>query len=75
MIESLSVLEKFQSRYSDMYKALHGFRPTINCTWTLSDYESEFEYLQDCIRYKEDARFMREEEDTEEFERCVQGSR
>lgn len=56
--EEMTALEQAQCVFWDMYKDAHGVRPrgVDTSTWTLEQFEAEFEYLQKTI----DANFEQE---------------
>ena len=49
--EEMTALEQAQCVFWDMYKDAHGVRPrgVDTSTWTLEQFEAEFEYLQKTI--------------------------
>jgi hypothetical protein len=71
--EELTQLEQAQSVYWDMYKDAYGFRPRgiDTSTWTLSDFDAEFEGLSVAIDAAEQERKTAEAQSTEAFERRV----
>lgn len=56
--EEMTALEQAQCTFWDLYKDAHGVRPrgVDTSTWTLEQFEAEFEYLQKTI----DANFEQE---------------
>ena len=53
--EELSDLERAACTYWDMYKDAHGVRPRgiDTSSWTLADFDKEFEYLGNVIQQEE----------------------
>ena len=53
--EEMSALEQAQCTYWDMYKDAYGVRPrgVDTSTWTLGDFQNEFEYLGSVIEAAE----------------------
>ena len=56
--EQMSDLEQAQSIFWDMYKDAHGIRPRSidTSTWTLEQFQQEFEYLGRVIAENENQR-------------------
>jgi len=68
--EEMSVLEKMQCQYWDMYKDAYGVRPRgINTSnWSEQDFEAEFEVLDGVINRESIARQASEEKAARDFE-------
>ena len=68
--EMLSDLEQAQSTYWDMYKDAYGIRPRgiDTSTWTLEDFDKEFEYLGNVISREENQRKVDEQNAAKDFE-------
>ena len=68
--EELSALEQAQCMYWDMYKDAYGVRPrgVDTSTWTLEDFDAEFELLGKIIEQEEIARREAEARAIAEFE-------
>ena len=68
-----SPLEQAAMAYWDMYKDAHGVRPRgiDTSSWTLADFEKEFEYLGRVIEQENALRLEREEAAQHEFEMRV----
>jgi len=71
--EQMSDLEQAQSIFWDMYKDAHGIRPRgiDTSTWTLEQFQQEFEYLGRIIADNENQRKVFEAEAIEKFEKHV----
>ena len=71
--EEYSPLEQAAMTYWDMYKDAHGVRPRgiDTSSWTLADFEKEFEYLGRVIEQENALRLEREEAAQHEFEMRV----
>lgn len=71
--EQMTALEQAQCTYWDMYKDAHGVRPRgiDTSTWTLADFEREFEYLGRVIEEEETQRLADEAEAVKKFEQHV----
>ena len=71
--EELSKLEQAQCIYWDMHKDAYGVRPRgiDTSTWTLEDFEAEFEVLGKAIEREETARKEAEAEAIKKFEQHV----
>jgi hypothetical protein len=71
--EEYSPLEQAAMTYWDMYKDAHGVRPRgiDTSSWTLADFEKEFEYLGRVIDQENTLRLEREEAAQHEFEMRV----
>jgi hypothetical protein len=71
--EELTQLEQAQATYWDMYKDAYGFRPRgiDTSTWTLEQFDAEFEGLGVAIDSAEQERKTAEAQATEAFERRV----
>jgi hypothetical protein len=71
--EELTQLEQAQATYWDMYKDAYGFRPRgiDTSTWTLEQFDAEFEGLGVAIDTAEQERKTAEALATEAFERRV----
>jgi hypothetical protein len=68
--EEMSDLEQAVCTFWDMYKDAHGFRPRHVDTnsWTMADFEKEFEDLQEIIERENTLRLEREDSASHEFE-------
>ena len=68
--EEMSALEQAQCQYWDMHKDAYGFRPRgiDTSTWTLEDFDAEFEVLGKAIEREEIERKEREAEAIVRFE-------
>ena len=71
--EQMSDLEQAQSIFWDMYKDAHGIRPRSidTSTWTLEQFQQEFEYLGRVIADNENQRKVFEADAIEKFEKHV----
>ena len=71
--EVYTQLEQYQSLYWDMYKEAYGVRPrgVDTSSWTLKDFEAEFDSLQQTINLNEQERDEMEEMAADRFERRV----
>ena len=71
--EELSQLEQAQATFWDMYKDAYGFRPRgiDTSTWTLEQFDAEFEGLGEAIDAAEQERKTAEAKATDVFERRV----
>ena len=71
--EQMSDLEQAQSIFWDMYKDAHGIRPRgiDTGTWTLEQFQQEFEYLGRIIADNENQRKVFEADAIEKFEKHV----
>ena len=71
--EEMSALEQAQCTYWDMYKDAYGVRPRgiDTSTWTLEDFDAEFEVLGKAIEREEADRKEREAEAMTKFETRV----
>ena len=71
--EELTQLEQAQATYWDMYKDAYGFRPRgiDTSTWTLEQFDAEFEGLGVAIEAADQERKTAEARATELFERRV----
>jgi hypothetical protein len=71
--EQMSDLEQAQSIFWDMYKDAHGIRPRgiDTSTWTLEQFQQEFEYLGRIIADNENQRKVFEADAIEKFEKHV----
>jgi len=71
--EEMSALEQAQCQYWDMYKDAYGVRPRgiDTSTWTLEDFDAEFEVLGKAIDREEADRKEREAEAMTKFEARV----
>ena len=72
--EEYTPLEQAAMTYWDMYKDAHGFRPrgVDTSTWSLADFEKEFEYLGKVIEREEELRKDSEARAAHEFEMRMQ---
>ena len=72
--EDLTDLDRAQCIFSDMYKDAYGFRPRDVDTrgWTLKDFDSEFDILQEVIDRGEREQHLREQQAIVHFERRLQ---
>ena len=68
--EEYTPLEQAACTYWDMYKDAYNFRPRHidTSTWTLEQFEAEFEQLAEIIRREGELREEREETAQHEFE-------
>jgi hypothetical protein len=71
--EELTQLEQAQATFWDMYKDAYGFRPRgiDTSTWTLEQFDAEFEGLSVAIDAAEQERKTAEAKAVEAFERRV----
>jgi hypothetical protein len=71
--EQMSDLEQAQCQYWDMYKDAYGVRPrgVDTSTWTLADFDAEFQLLGEIIKQEDIARNAAETEAIEKFEQHV----
>jgi len=71
--DELTQLEQAQATFWDMYKDAYGFRPRgiDTSTWTLEQFDAEFEGLGVAIDTAEQERKTAEAKATEAFERRV----
>ena len=71
--EELTELEQAQATFWDMYKDAHGFRPRHidTSTWTLEQFDREFEELAEVMRANDIAKGIEEAIAIEKFERRV----
>ena len=71
--EQMSDLEQAQSIFWDMYKDAHGIRPRgiDTSTWTLEQFEAEFEGLGVAIEAEEKARVAAEQNAVFAFEKRI----
>ena len=71
--EQMSDLEQAQSIFWDMYKDAHGIRPRgiDTSTWTIEQFQQEFEYLGRVIADNENQRKVFEADAIEKFEKHV----
>ena len=71
--EELTQLEQAQATFWDMYKDAYGFRPRgiDTSTWTLEQFDAEFEGLSVAIDAAEQERKTAEAKATNAFERRV----
>jgi len=71
--EQMSDLEQAQCQYWDMYKDAYGVRPrgVDTSTWTLADFDAEFQLLGEIIKQEDIARKAAETEAIEKFEQHI----
>ena len=71
--EQMSDLEQAQSIFWDMYKDAHGVRPRgiDTSTWTIEQFQQEFEYLGRVIADNENQRKVFEADAIAKFEQHV----
>jgi len=71
--EEMTELEQAQCTFWDMYKDAHGFRPRYidTSTWTLAQFDKEFEELSEVMKANDIAQGIEEAIATEKFERRV----
>jgi hypothetical protein len=71
--EQMSDLEQAQCQYWDMYKDAYGVRPrgVDTSTWTLADFDAEFQLLGEIIKQEDIARKAAETEAIDRFEQHV----
>jgi hypothetical protein len=71
--EELTTLEQYSIIYWDMYKDAHGFRPRHidTSTWTLEQFDREFEELAEVMKANDIAKGIEEAIAVEKFERRV----
>ena len=71
--EQMSDLGQAQSIFWDMYKDAHGIRPRgiDTSTWTIEQFQQEFEYLGRVIANNENQRKVFEADAIEKFEKHV----
>ena len=71
--EQMSDLEQAQCQYWDMYKDAYGVRPrgVDTSTWTLADFDAEFQLLGEIIKQEDIARKAAETDAIEKFEQHV----
>jgi len=71
--EELSDLEQAQATFWDMYKDAHNFRPRHidTSTWTIEQFEEEFESLQKTINANYEQEKEQQARAVETFERRV----
>jgi len=71
--EQMTELEQAQAIFWDMYKDAHGIRPRgiDTGTWTLEQFQQEFEYLGRVIADNENQRKVFEADAIEKFEKHV----
>lgn len=71
--EELTELEQAQATFWDMYKDAHGFRPRHidTSTWTLEQFDREFEELTEVMRANDIAKGIEEAIAIEKFERRI----
>ena len=71
--DELTQLEQAQATFWDMYKDAYGFRPRgiDTSTWTLEQFDAEFEGLSVAIDAAEQERKTAEAKATDSFERRV----
>ena len=71
--DELTQLEQAQATFWDMYKDAYGFRPrgVDTSTWTLEQFDAEFEGLSVAIDAAEQERKTAEAKATDAFERRV----
>jgi hypothetical protein len=72
--EEMSDLEQAQCTYWDMYKDAYGVRPrgVDTSTWTLADFDTEFQTLGRAIQQEEIARKESEARASHDFEMRMQ---
>jgi hypothetical protein len=72
--EEMSDLEQAQCTYWDMYKDAYGVRPrgVDTSTWTLADFDAEFQTLGRAIQQEEIARKESEARASHDFEMRMQ---
>ena len=68
--EQMSDLEQAQCQYWDMYKDAYGVRPrgVDTSTWTLADFDAEFQLLGEIIKQENIARQIAQHEAAHAFE-------
>jgi hypothetical protein len=73
--ESMTDLEQAACTYWDMYKSAHGFRPrhVDTSSWTMADYEQEFQNLEQVFARNEQIRLEDEARACHDFEIRIQG--
>jgi hypothetical protein len=71
--EEMSDLEQAQCTYWDIYKDAYGVRPrgVDTSTWTLADFNAEFELLGEIIKQENTARQLAQHEAAHAFEQRV----
>ena len=71
--EDMTDLEQAQSTFWDMYKDAHGFRPRHidTSTWTLEQFEREFNELSEVMKANDIAQKIDEAIAVEKFERRI----
>lgn len=71
--EEMTALEQAQCVFWDMYKDAHGVRPrgVDTSTWTLEQFEAEFEYLQKTINANFEQEQAHQAEAVKKFEQHV----
>ena len=71
--EELTELEQAQATFWDMYKDAHGFRPRHidTSTWTLEQFDREFEELTEVMKANDIAKGIEEAIAVEKFERRI----
>ena len=71
--EDMTELEQAQATFWDMYKDAHGFRPRHidTSTWTLEQFDREFEELSEVMKANDIAKGLEEAIAVEKFERRI----
>ena len=71
--EEMSDVEQARETFWDMYKDAHGFRPrhVDTSSWTLAEFQAEFDYLGGIIEQEEAQRKASEAEAITKFEQHV----
>ena len=71
--EDMTELEQAQTTFWDMYKDAHGFRPrhVDTSTWTLEQFEREFNELSEVMKANDIAQKIDEAIAVEKFERRI----
>jgi hypothetical protein len=69
------IRDEMAAVFRDMYKDAHGIRPRFDTSsWTIADFEKEFEFLQNTIEHNYKIEKEAEQVSIKDFERFVSAS-